>query len=442
VFDRGGKLVQRLTHPDLVLQVGWRPDGRLLVVGCEDLRVYVWRMPEGKRHAVLDAGMAADMGVSFSPSGRLLLATSTSNVGQVWDPVGGWLLVQEAGKRLPRTFGPDDRHLGFPPAWELAPAEVCRPIHHTGLADKVGEGEAVRMWGAWFDPPGRRLITLGGTAVLWDLDAGAEVARLPGTMAAFLAGGELIAVRGHRQIVRLAAADDRGGHLLRTLHPNTPKMIARDVTGLSADGHWAAVADPGAERFVLIDPADGRAPVLLDQPDAYDAAFSPDGRLAATSSCWSDKPPPPVRVWEVPAGRLVREVPVGSAALVAFSPDGRWLVVSSTTEYQFWRVGPWEPGLRVPRRGNVPGAMAFSPDGRVLAVVPAAQVLRLIDPDTGGELATLTPPRPSPVSEMRFSPDGSLLAVSTGTAVGYLWDLQLLRRELRAMNLDWDDPRR
>jgi WD40 repeat protein len=149
-----------------------------------------------------------------------------------------------------------------------------------------------------------------------------------------------------------------------------------------------------------------------------------------------------VRVWELPAGRLVRELQVGSRALVAFRPDGRWLVISSTTEYQFWRVGSWEPGLRVPRRSNVPGGMAFTPDGRVLAVVPAVQVLRLIDPDTGSELATLTPPRPSPVSEMRFSPDGSLLAVSTGGAVGYLWDLRLLRRELRAMNLDWDDPPR
>jgi hypothetical protein len=233
--------------------------------------------------------------------------------------------------------------------------EVCLPIHHTGIADKVGEGEAVRMWVAWFDPPGRRVMTLGGSAVLWDLDAGAEVARLAGAMATFLPGGGLIGVRGHRQIFRREALDAPDEHLLFTLHPNTPKTIARDVIGLTADGRWAAVADPGADRFVLIDPAGGRAPVLLDQPDAYDAAFSPDGRLVATSSCWSDKPPPPVRVWEVPTGRLVREMPVGSAALVAFSPDGRWLVVSSTTEYQFWRVGSWEPGLRVPRRSNVPG---------------------------------------------------------------------------------------
>jgi serine/threonine protein kinase len=315
VFDRGGKLVQRLTHPDLVLQVGWRPDGRLLAVGCEDLRVYVWRMPEGKRHAVLDAGMAADIGVIFSPSGRLLQATSTSDVGQVWDPAGGRLLVREAGTRLPLTFGPDDRHLGFPPTWELAPSEVCRAIHHTGLADKVGDGEAVRIWGAWFNLSGRRLITLGGSAVLWDLDAGAELARLPGAMAAFLPGGGLIGVRGHRQVFRRAALDAPDEHLLFTLHPDTPKTIARDVIGLTADGRWAAVADPGADRFVLIDPAGGRAPVFLEQSDAYDAAFSPDGRLVATSSCCR-----PTRRRRCASGNCR---PAGWSANCRWAP-GRW----------------------------------------------------------------------------------------------------------------------
>jgi serine/threonine protein kinase len=29
---------------------------------------------------------------------------------------------------------------------------------------------------------------------------------------------------------------------------------------------------------------------------------------------------------------------------------------------------------------------------------------------------------------------------STGTAVAHLWDLRLIRRQLREMNLDWDPP--
>lgn len=75
-----------------------------------------------------------------------------------------------------------------------------------------------------------------------------------------------------------------------------------------------------------------------------------------------------------------------------------------------------------------------------MACMPESVTLKLYDPATGEERATLTPPTPARATGLGFSPDGGQLVVSTGTAVTYLWDLRLIRRQLREMSLDWDPP--
>jgi hypothetical protein len=66
--------------------------------------------------------------------------------------------------------------------------------------------------------------------------------------------------------------------------------------------------------------------------------------------------------------------------------------------------------------------------------------VQLIDPTTGRALATLQAPEPRQVSWLCFSPDGDRLAVATTGDHVQLWDLRLIRRQLAAMGLDWDQP--
>jgi WD40 repeat protein len=208
---------------------------------------------------------------------------------------------------------------------------------------------------------------------------------------------------------------------------------------VTRDGEWVVVPELRSSRFALVSTTGKQLPVRCPQPGAFDAAFSPDGKLLATSSI-GDRVVP-VRIWEVPTGRKVHELPGTSYARVAFTPDGNWLVTGTTGTYQFWRVGTWEPGLHIPRPGrNNTGPMAFSADGRMMACMPEPLTVKLLDPNTGNELATLTPPTPTSVEDLCFSPDGTKLVVSTGMASTYLWDLRLIRRQLREMNLDWEPP--
>jgi tetratricopeptide (TPR) repeat protein len=82
----------------------------------------------------------------------------------------------------------------------------------------------------------------------------------------------------------------------------------------------------------------------------------------------------------------------------------------------------------------------FAPDSQMLAVWHAFRSVKLFHPATGRELATLMVADPQNIVAMRFSPDGSQLAVTTMGHVIQLWDLRSIRRQLKAMNLDWDAP--
>src|SRR5262249_14079115 len=119
------------------------------------------------------------------------------------------------------------------------------------------------------------------------------------------------------------------------------------------------------------------------------------------------------------------------------------------TDYSLWDVAslgragpPSAPVRKIPRDGWQPltGRMAFTPDGRVLALARSAGVVQLVDPATGGELATLTPPESYLISWLGFSPGGPRLAMAPGRGVIQSWDLRLIRRQLGAMGLDWEGP--
>jgi Tfp pilus assembly protein PilF len=87
-----------------------------------------------------------------------------------------------------------------------------------------------------------------------------------------------------------------------------------------------------------------------------------------------------------------------------------------------------------------PGPLAFSKDGRMLAIAHSGQNVRLIDPDSAKEIATLSAPDPQIIMDLCFNEDGSLLAAATGHQQIQLWDLREIRRQLATMGLDWDLP--
>jgi WD40 repeat protein len=148
-----------------------------------------------------------------------------------------------------------------------------------------------------------------------------------------------------------------------------------------------------------------------------------------------------LKVWEVETGKLVVDLPTWGNAAALFSPDGKWLAVGSAGEgYVLREPGTWRVVRALPSDNDLyyGGMMAFSPDGRVLALVYGQEV-KLFDPATGREFATLADPRHRGIPTLRFGPDGSWL-VATENGGLRIWNLRRVREALSAMGLDWDQP--
>jgi len=163
-------------------------------------------------------------------------------------------------------------------------------------------------------------------------------------------------------------------------------------------------------------------------------AVSPNGRWLAAGVNSQNA----AVVWDVTSGRLTR-LPVNYPLHLAFSPDGGWLVTGSQGDYRFWGVDSWQEGLKFSRRRleSLPGPLAFSRDGRLLALVPSLQQVQLLNPATGRVLATLDSPDPRVIRALSFSPDGAFLAVATEHQAIQLWDLRYLQEELTRRGLGW-----
>jgi WD40 repeat protein len=154
-------------------------------------------------------------------------------------------------------------------------------------------------------------------------------------------------------------------------------------------------------------------------------AFSRDGRHLASMGAT-------VRVWDAADGRLLSELPANAffATALAFSPDGKSLV-SAAEEPIVWDLATgkghrlWERGPGDPR----PVKLAFSPDGKVLAVgcvVPKderdASEVRLLEFPSGRLLAALETGGGDWFYALAFSPDGKALAVSVSGSFR-VWDM-------------------
>lgn len=157
---------------------------------------------------------------------------------------------------------------------------------------------------------------------------------------------------------------------------------------------------------------------------ARDAVFSPiNPDLVATLSIDST-----IRLLELPAKRTIHEFKggdvdrMGSASLVAFSPDGQNFAAIRPTGVTIWDTGRWSgQGRKLDLEGTAQ-SLAYSPDGRTLAVCCDHRIL-LWDLETGHPTSLKTERNFGCWHTAAFSADSRLLAVASCSDDVQVWDL-------------------
>jgi WD40 repeat protein len=451
-----GNVIRSLVHPAGVAGIDWSPDGALLATACADFRVYVWDVEAGSPVRTLEAHRLPVRDVRFSRRGDLVASWTWDETFRIWDPFGG---REVAGVRDMLCFGGfslDDRVAGFSNAFwlpeaargqemkpltllELVPGDECRTLY-------ISMDRSQEAWSAAFSPDGRLLAAgYSGGVGLWDAATGKKLDFKPSgevRSVLFDADGKSVIAAGASGLDRWPIERDPATGRVRLGESHRLRGPSRGVSR-SRDGGALATIEAG-EVGVL---AEGQSSLQVlggSPPNVGDVSISPDGRWIVASSGAGDIPLTEERnrVWDRQRGGVGRDLPMRGRSQGTFSPDSQWLVTGGIQEYRFWRTGSWRPGLRIPRQshGFAYGPAAFSRDGSMLAIAHSIHLARLIDPANGSELATLEVPNPAILSAFCFSPDGSQLAASTQYGWLYLWDLRRIRRQLRAIGLDWKTP--
>jgi serine/threonine protein kinase/WD40 repeat protein/tetratricopeptide (TPR) repeat protein len=447
---RTGKMDRMFTLTGSVGVVAWHAERKLLATadGQNDA-IQVWNTSTGQLQSELKGHQAQVWGVAFDPAGDVLVSYGHDGTIRLWDPRTGHQLLSNSqgqtqfsrdGLRLAGSLGGSSLCL-----WELAQGRECRKL---STFSPEGRGP----WTVDFNDDGRLLVSSNDDGVhLWDLTAFREAAVLN-------TGGSQLALFG-RIGKRLFTTGMKGGQLWK-ITPNNrdsqeileigPAAVLAEAASCgaswSADGRILAIADRAHSKAIVIDMESNPHRKSLDYGHPYiiNAVVSPDGHWVA-SATWGDTLGT-VKVYDIRNQKQVREFrhPNASAS-IAFSPDSKWLVIGAGKAYRFWEVGSWKAGLVVERirAAGLPLPLAFSADGKILAIVPdslSAEPVRLIDPSTGQQFATLALPYPERVRWLCFSPDGSQLAACCSGHGIRVWDLRLIRQQLVDMGLDWELP--
>ncbi len=456
-----GKVVSR-PRAFPVVSVAWHPDSTRLAVGTggggENL--FIWT-PGASGPAqpmmVLHGHLGRVTDVAFAHGGDLLASSSWDATVRLWDAVSGQPLVRAFQYGESIAFSPDDSRLcvvqgnGRHARYDVATGRVRRTLQLPG-------GEVFRE--VSFSPDGLVLAWSGGRTVrFWNLGAfppdGLPVdLPFPDEVrsAAFDPGGGGLFAITNSGLCRVPIRDHAGppgrdgsAARQRQIGPDVTPLLDLPTRGdgclrVSGDSRRVAIAENGLKpRLVDLD-ARARQTVFKSAPlqTSY-VSLSSDGKWVATG-VWraADADGPCATVWNARTGERACDLPTHLATAVAFSPDARWLVTCTGREYRFWQVGTWRPAHAIPRTADAPARIIFAPDSSLMAISPGPRGLELVDPQTGGELATFDDRGEGlPVG---FSPDGGQLVAACADDTLRVWDVRRVRRELAGIGLDWPGP--
>jgi len=188
---------------------------------------------------------------------------------------------------------------------------------------------------------------------------------------------------------------------------------------------------PLAFPIIVAPPGNAQAPsldcVVVFGPTVPTSAlaFSPDGKTLAVGGYQE------VLLWDLANAKLAKRIGVGQIGdfvrSVAFRNNGQWLAVAEGTPYgpgavKVFDVNSGQPALTFQEPKDAVFAIAFSPDGKLLAAGGADNVARVWSVDEN-KLASELKGHSDWILGTSFSADGKFLVTSSADRTAQVWEV-------------------
>jgi WD40 repeat protein len=403
LWTTAGQAEEPLTlvgHSARVNCVAFSPDGSLLATGSDDRTVRLWEARTGEVLRVLP-GRGNLLSVAFSPDGNRLAASDNVTIYQLARGQGRQQLAGHSYGVAGSVFHPRkpllataawDRQLIF---WDVntgqplrrARSERSNPIQAIAAAP---DGSLLATGvGSYTNASGRDFAI-----DLWDWDTGALRRQLKGPQA------DITTLAFDPSSKRLASGTSDGTWFVWDL--TTDEIVQRGK------------ASTGAIREVLF--LNHGAQLLIGKSE---------GRI---------------EVRDLASGKTVREVEVpGGLSSLAAAADGSCLVAGGGDgTLRLLTLPGLEEKARLTAGPGPIQALAYSPDGRLVACSSADRQVTLWDARSQQRLFTL--PQNSPVHQLSFDAASQRLAICGAAELVTLWNFAQVQPELDAVGLGWQKP--
>ena len=457
-------------HTSGVTSVVYSPDGKTLASGSDDRTVRLWDVNTGQVKTTLRDHRGRVTSVTFSPDGTTLASASWDRTVKLWDVNTGQIKASLEHRKSVTSvvYSPDGKTLASG-SWDDT-VRLWDVETHATITDFRRQRFGVSS--VTFSPDGAILASGSRdkffSLLIWDILTKKDIVNLPHTglvtSVTFSPDGAILAsgaqdgtielwnasewTRPRPHMLAKISGDDQQGTPGAALA--SPLVVeVRDQYGNplpDAQVTFTVTRGNGTlgERFTIVNTTtngDGRAEIILTLGPVAGTntvgvsiaeielvTFNAMGvGTSDTPSMEGD-----LHTWHLPDGATAR---IGRGALsehdgaIAFSPDGQLLAVASGIGIWLYEVETSRAVALLPTTASV-WSVAFSPDGTRLASGANEDTggigdnsVKLWDVATGENIATLKGGgHVYVVRSLSFSPDGTTLASAGGDLVN-LWDV-------------------
>ena len=433
-------LTKQLSYSVTPLCLAWAGDE--FFVGFENGEIEYWNLRSGMHRRLV--GHQRGVGrMEVSQDGQWLLSHSDDQESILWNVTDASLNLRSLDSRITQL-----RDDGMAVAyqmngktqkdreWFVSPALPARGLVDVNLRDDGSD----RVRSLAFRPQGNALLAArqAGIHQLTSKSGGPPVFQpMFGTVgAAFTPDQEELFVASRRELTWFRPGSHSGRSVVRATLP-------------SSENRWFGYGSASTSgRYCLPDAGGGilvinltTQQVIKELPirGVYRVGLSPSGRFMATTKYHEEK----IDLWDLSDLSVTNQInrfPI-TGSRVDFSPDEKWLAVSTRSGFDIRPLTKRDKTHFVPHKSDQMAPATFSPNGVFLAVGADRGGISLISAQGWTNILELRDQAAFYPTELAFSADSRYLAAGTSGGMVRIWDLDEIGDYLGELHLRRWPPR-